>query len=699
MNIKLQTALLMISSTILGLSIANLTIQPTTSHARPQPIQEVVTDEFQTVALPFLQKHCLQCHTGDEAENDLDLSIFSTQEQVNANLSVWEQVIEAIDDQYMPPSDETQPDAQETRSLKSWYIKTLVNTGQVQPTVPAMRRLNRTEYQNTICDLLRMSRRVFIDSSEIVLNRDYFEPATGNMAEHVLVMPYFNYLSKQPPVLKGLPEVPTDPPVEHGYSNNHQALSFSPLQAERYIELANLILNSNEFPYTSRLWDSLFVAPEIATTQPQFVESAKSRLAAFLPRAFRRPVTPQELQRYVDLFQDQIQQAPYTEAMKTTVTAILVSPSFLFRRDFSADSFDQQQVDSFALASRLSYFLWASMPDDALFQAAREGRLSNATGLRNEVRRMMKDKKIKSLATDFGMQWLQVSSVASARPDRKLYPSYYQFRLQPPGVAMMVEQLLLFETIMVENRNIDEFIQAEWTYVNRQLMDWYGLDVVKAIGFEHDTTITEDFFRVRWPNRHRGGAITSGATLLGTSATTRSSPVYRGAWVLDVIFNRPPPPPPADVPALEDVPQQGEQPLNVRDRLARHRQDINCAVCHDRIDSAGFALELFDAIGRTRKTYRDGNPVDTAGQLFGKPFVGAAKFKAAILKNERAFTQGFTEHMLKYALGRKLEITDQVEIETVVDKIIKDGKRFSTVVEEVVLSDLFRRPPVTPTGK
>ena len=184
--------------------------------------------------------------------------------------------------------------------------------------------------------------------------------------------------------------------------------------------------------------------------------------------------------------------------------------------------------------------------------------------------------------------------------------------------------------------------------------------------------------------------------MVSTSATARTSPVYRGAWILDVIFNRPPPSPPADVPALEDIDKMAERPVNVRERLQMHREDQNCAVCHDRIDPLGFALEKFDTIGRFRKTYEKDQPIDATGTIFGEPFEGPARFKAVIMRNEREFVQGFTEHMLKYALGRQLELTDEKEVAKVVDAVMQRGNNFSAVVEEIVTSDLFRAPPQKP---
>lgn len=686
------------------------------------PAVQDTADDFERTPLPFIRTYCIRCHSGEEAENGFEMTRFDSQAAALTDLDAWASIIEAVDDQYMPPADEAQPPAEQIEALKQWYLAARQAAGGDAAVVPPMRRLSQIEYENTVDDLLEIDGDLFTNPAHVLLVDDYFEPAKGRMPRYVLALSYASYWPKRPPLLPGLPEVPGDPRVEHGFNNDHSSLSFSPLQAERYFELADAIVNAPTLPRFSGQWSSLFAAPENVNDPElghndaaQLKTIAEARLTRFLGRAFRRPAKPVEVDRYLKLFcrelersavgESQLSQtAPasldaasdllvrsqsFTTAMKSTVSAILASPSLLFRRDFSAGSSDGPVVDAYALASRLSYFLWASMPDEELFRAAAAGELNKREGLLKQVRRMMKDKRIKSLATDFGMQWLKLAKANSVRPDRDLFPEYYRIKTQPPAVSMMIEQLLFFETMMIEDRNIMEFVSADWGYVNRDLMDWYYLDPTKALGYTPDRLDYEDYFRVRWPNTHFGGVITSGAMLISTSATTRTSPVYRGAWILDVVFNRPPPPPPANVPALEDIDETAEGPLNPRDRLSRHRADPNCAVCHDRLDPLGFALEKFDAVGRFRKMYRDGQPIDATGEVFEEVFDGASRFKSVILRNETAFVQGFSEHMLRYALGRRLEIADEATVDQIVETVIAKDKKFSAVVEAIVLSEPF----------
>lgn len=249
---------------------------------------------------------------------------------------------------------------------------------------------------------------------------------------------------------------------------------------------------------------------------------------------------------------------------------------------------------------------------------------------------------------------------------------------------MAIEQMLLFETIMVENRSVLEFIDTDIGYVNRLLADWYGLDTVKLIGYTPDINDLEDFFRITWPDRKRGGIISAGATLVSTSVTDRTSPVYRGAWLLDVVLNRPPPPPPADAPPLQGTPD-AKKPVNIRERLEVHRRNPNCASCHDKIDPPGFALEQFDTVGQWRSTYRDGVAVDSTGYWSGRPIDGVIELKQAILSDRTTFARAFIEHLLEYSLGRSLDARDGEMIEYLTGTTGRQDFRFGSIVEEVAL--------------
>ena len=656
-------------------------------------------DHFEKTVRPFIENYCADCHSED-GEGGLDLSRFETQSDAVSELELWSEVLKAVEQKEMPPSDASQPDAESRSRVQEAIVNLIAASGRKLPALGRLRRLNRVEYENTIRDLFRLSRDCFNNSSRIVQTTDYFNPASGRMPRSVFAVSYFFNAHRRHSDLPGVSSLPVDPRVEHGFANDQDSLSLSPLQLQNYFELATSVLNNREFAQISGLWESMFAADDSLSKSEQVLR-AHRQIRVFLPRAFRQDLSEEDLKVYFDLFDSEFQSAgSYTSAMKTTVAAMLVSPKFLFRREFmpiDPATLSVSEVDrrrSYAMASRLSYFLWGSMPDDQLFQAAKEGRLSRDFDLVAQVKRMMNDVRVKSLATGFGMQWLKLSKVASALPDKTVFPKYYKDRpmLPPPAVSMMIEQLLFFETVMVEDLSIMEFIKSDFGYLNRQLMDWYGVDIEKSVGYSAPLDKFEDFYRVKWQDANRGGVLSAGATLVANSTTTRTSPVYRGAWVLDVIFNSPPPPAPADVPPLEpEGDGKAVEKLNVREKLEKHRLDPACATCHSRIDPLGFALESFDAVGRWRENYEAGDQVDASGDLDGSEFDGPAQFKEVIARENSRYVKAFVEHTIKYALGRQLHYSDDAEVRRVVAAVSEEELRFRSVIKQVVLSKMFRQ--------
>ncbi|MDA7858257.1 DUF1592 domain-containing protein [Mariniblastus sp.] len=660
-------------------------------------------DEFDRIGKPFLDNYCLDCHDGVDGEGGVDLSIFQTSDDVNGSLSLWGNVLRQVESGRMPPEGNSRPSIEEVSKLSGWLMDAVSNRFHPEPESGRIRRLNRAEYENTIRDLFRVPRSCFNNNSKIIQTNDYFQPATGKMPRYVLAVSCFWNSRERYSDLPGVSTLPVDPPVEHGFANDQSSLSLSPLLMESYLEISNSLLNNDEFAQLSNLWQAMFLAKN-GESENDSIQRAEERLASFLPRAFRRGVSKEEANVYLNLFQGEFQQnKSYTSSMITTVSAILISPNFLFRQEFLpvSDGLGDKPIAkrdfelerNFKMANRLSYFLWGSMPDDELFQAAKERRLLTNKQLRYQVNRMLDDPKSKSLATEFGMQWLKVQDVASVLPDKTLYPQYYVKSNQrpPPAISMMIEQLLFFESVMVENRRITEFIASEYAYLNRQLMDWYAVEPEQVLGYSPPIDRFEDFFRIKWPNGHRGGVLSSGAMLISTSTTTRTSPVYRGAWILDVIYNSPPPPAPADVPPLEAAAGEVSVDLTVREKLASHRENEACATCHNVIDPPGFAFEMFDAVGKWRSSYANGKKVDSSGELRGDAFVGSERFKNVVLRDKPRFVRAFVEHTMKYALGRQLDFVDQPDIRQVADLVAKQDFRFRAVITEVVLSGLFRK--------
>jgi len=537
--------------------------------------------------------------------------------------------------------------------------------------------MNQVEFENTIRDLLKLERDAFSNPNKILKIDEYFKPEKKHMPRYVFAVSHFAFPDLQRPELAEVTTPPVDLPAEHGFTNDAKTLQFTPLLFEKYVQLGREIVASPTLPIISRSWESLFIAAWLST---------------FLPRAFRRKVTEQEVTAFSKVFTEHFAQSnSFTEAMQATVASILVSPDFLFLFQASHPDLSPEQQKSFVNASKLSYFLWATMPDDILLESARQGELVTKAQVLKQARRMMLDKKVKSLATDFGMQWLKVNRLSSSLPDEDKFADFYIRKKQPIGVSMAIEQLLLFEAILVEDRSILDFIHTDFAYLNRDLLFWYGYKPENYVNFNPSNKSPENFYRIFLPKDHpRGGAITSGSTLVLTSTSVRSSPVFRGAWIAEAIFNQPPPPPPPNVPALDDIKaDETGKNLNPRQKLAVHRDDPNCSSCHSRIDPLGFGLEQFDAVGKMRNNYDNGDRVDSSGEIGEDKFEHAFGLKRAILEKKEVFIQAFVEHLLRYAVNRKLTFADRDSVDQIVESVLENDARFHSVVESIVVSSVF----------
>ena len=364
--------------------------------------------------------------------------------------------------------------------------------------------------------------------------------------------------------------------------------------------------------------------------------------------------------------------------MQLAVTAILVSPHFLFRVELDPQGFAAGQVrplDNYELASRLSYFLWSSMPDEELFRLARQGTLGEDSVLEAQARRMLKDPKSRALVDNFAGQWLQLRP-CERPPATPLGSRDSTCR----SVAPWRKSELFFEAVMREDHSVLKFLDAEFTFVNERLANHYGITGVSGTQFR----------RVRLGDDRRGGLITQASVLTVTSNPTRTSPVKRGKWVLEQILGTPPPPPLPNVPELsEDA--RATQRLTLRQRLEAHRANPSCANCHAKMDPLGFGLENFDATGTWRTS--DGSmPIDAAGRLpSGQSFHGPEGLKAFLLGRKDEFARCLTQKSLTYALGRGLGPADRAAVDRVVAALSSDGYKFSRLVVEVVKSDPFRK--------
>jgi hypothetical protein len=441
-------------------------------------------------------------------------------------------------------------------------------------------------------------------------------------------------------------------------------------------------------------------------------QPVEERMAHFLRRAFRRDVKREEVALYVDVYRAATASGADDElAMRSAIQAILSSPSFLYvtvaglsehgrrRKDSSASQrlATVTPLNDYELASRLSYFLWSSMPDAELFELAAQGKLQNDEVLEAQIHRMLSDTRSIELSENFLVQWLRLPELWTAQPDKRRFPEFYSGPLGKRTLArdMFGEVLLQFQTILVEDRAVTELLDAEYTFINSKLMQFYGRDVSNLETFTDAGTLVGDdqkndriWNRVRKFDEKRGGLLTSPAVLTLTSFPHRTSSIRRGVWILDTVFNRHPPAPKVAVADIDE--QQDAAELTLREKVERHRENAACAVCHDRIDPPGFALENFDAIGRWRD--KDGDDViDPSGELPGiGEFRTPEEFRSLLLSEKRRFVQGFAEHLLSYALGRKLEYFDVPVVEQIVDRTIEDDYRISRLILETAMSYPFR---------
>jgi mono/diheme cytochrome c family protein len=403
---------------------------------------------------------------------------------------------------------------------------------------------------------------------------------------------------------------------------------------------------------------------------------AREIVARFAKRAFRRPVASDEVDRLMALYAMARKDGDsFERSVKVALSAVLISPHFLFRGEIQPDPDNPRAVhpiNEFALASRLSYFLWSTMPDDRLFELA--GKKVLRKNLESEVARMLKDPRSRALVENFADQWLQIRNLASVNPDPKLYPGWNN-ELRD---AMRKETEMFFENLMRENRSVVELIDANYSFLNERLARHYGVEGVAG----------PEFQKVNFKDNKRGGVLTQGSVLTITSNPTRTSPVKRGKWVLENIVGAPPPPPPPNVPELKEA---HEAKGSLRQRMELHRENAMCASCHARMDPIGFGFENYDGVGKWRD--QDGDyPVDAAGKLLsGEDFRDAGELKKILVGPKREeFLRCLASKLLTFALGRGMEYYDRPSVDGIVKNLAKDQYRFSALVNGVVKSPAFQ---------
>ena len=420
----------------------------------------------------------------------------------------------------------------------------------------------------------------------------------------------------------------------------------------------------------------IFVSRPAGPAQEE--RSAKQILTALMKRAYRRPVTEADLQSPLALYREGRADGDFDSGIETALAGVLVSPEFLFRVETDPAGIAPHtpyRVSDLELASRLSFFLWSSIPDDELLSVAVAGKLHDPATLERQVRRMMADARSRALVNNFAAQWLHLRNLASITPDMRLFPDFDDNLRQ----AFRQETELFVDSVLREDRSVLELLRANYTFVNERLAKHYGIPHVygsqfRRIALEKDSD--------------RGGLLRQGSILTVTSYATRTSPVIRGKWILDNLLGVPPPPPLPDVPALKDNTVDGN--LTVRKRLAEHRSNAACASCHNLMDPIGLSLEKFDAVGR-RRTVERGVPIDASGGFpDGSTFADVDGLEAALLRRPELFVGAFTEKLLTYASGRGVEYYDAPAVRAIVRDARSENFRVSAIVLGIVKSKPFQ---------
>ena len=598
--------------------------------------------DYQREILPVLREYCYDCHGEGSKKGGVSLDRFSSVEEFAREPKHWLAVWRNLDAQLMPPSDKPQLSADQRALLQRWIENAVfkVDPANPDPGRVTVRRLNRDEYRNTIRDLLGVE---------------------------------FDAFDRFPPDDSG-----------DGFENNGDVLSISPLLSEKYLEAAKDIVR--KWSETSSTRRELFPYGPPPSDPAAYRGYLRGILEPVAYRVFRRPVDDATMDRIADIA---VRSGDSGAGLHTALTAMLVSPRFLFRAEIQPEPENAAKivpVDEYALASRLSYFLWNSCPDAELLRLASKNQLRAKLG--EQALRMLNDSKSERFVKNFVGQWLRTRDAVEVPLQPRVIlgvktndmaDAIFNYRVRE---AMRMETEMLFAHLIKNNRPAEELFTADYTFLNQTLAKFYELEV-KA-GKAHE--------KVALPEGKRpGGVLSHGAFLIVTSNPTRTSPVKRGLFVLENLLGTPTPPPPPNVPPLESAKGRSAK-MTMRQQMELHRGDPLCSSCHARMDSIGLALENYDALGRFHAG--DGAaPLDTAGTLItGEKFANIQEL-AAILSSTRKgdFYRCLSEKLLTYAVGRSLDYYDTPTVQKLVDTLRAKGGSMQSLLLAVIESAPFQK--------
>lgn len=600
--------------------------------------------------LPIIRSRCLECHTGEKADGEFDLAKYTDGNSAVAAGDVWDRVARRVRQNEMPPQGSPGLNDGQKSRFHRW-----VDT---RPGEDLCKQLASDETQAWYKGNV-MSRR--LTASEY-----------ANAVKHLVGV---QLLATEVP--------PSDGAGGEGFDTVGDALFTSPIHLEAYLSVADRVIES---AIASEMRNGSPNSPKLFTAVPKSIDNASSLddlqaakqvIRTFAKRAWRRPVNDDEVERLIQLYESvAVGGAPFTVAIAQPLKAIMVSPHFLFVVESEPAESGVQRITPHQLATRLALLIWSSIPDDALLEKADNALLYDDDVLRSEVKRMLADPKARGLGENFGLQWLGLKNFSEVKPDPGLFPEF------TPELAsdMREEAVALITAIFRDDAPLSDLISARYVFVNGRLASHYGIDLPSDAPWQ----------RVDLEDGQRGGVITMASVLTSASYPRRTSPVLRGRWLLDELIGARVPPPPPNVPALEESGEATATTLTMRQRLEVHRQNPDCASCHDRMDPLGFGLENFDAIGRWRSEDHE-LPIDATGKLpSGESFDGPEQLKAILMKRSDEFQKHFVRKLLGFALGRDLNKFDMCVVDDCLKALKENGGRSSVLIEKIALSYPFQ---------
>jgi hypothetical protein len=807
----------------LGLGLIAALSRPTAAGASPSPAG------FDKTIAPLLSRYCYGCHGNGKHKGDVRLDAWQDETALLADRETWKRVLQVVQNHEMPPEKKPQPSAKERGQIAQWIDRAVFHCDceRPDPGRVTLRRLNRTEYNNTIRDLLGVDFKPAEDfpvddsgygfdnigdalSMPPVLIEKYLAAAQSALdialgsgeAAKVTLKRYpvdalevgynakqhgdgwvsLNSIEEDDVVAKFKVTAPGEYAWRvHAYArqNGTNPIMLTFMRGNRPVEMVEVETNKADpkvYEPRAKLeagahrlravvrrnkdglseakalewktgkdqkgtvlveWlevEGPLMPPSLQETRRRIFSRAPERgkesqaaraiLESFAKRAYRRPATPREVDRLATLAEGAWKRGEsFEQGVTIALQAVLVSPHFLFRGELQPEPNNPkavQLINDYALASRLSYFLWSTMPDERLFALAGRGTLRR--NLAGEVKRMLQDPKSRALVENFAGQWLQIRNLNLVSPDREKYKDFDESL----RTAMRRETEMLFETIQREDHSVLEFLSADYTFVNERLARHYGIPFAAnsaeekgkaklagekgrkgerekltpapslpfspaaATGAGHGADADHDGWRrVSLRGTPRRGVLAQASVLTLTSNPTRTSPVKRGKWVLENLLNAPPPPPPPNVPELKEG---KELKGSLRERMEQHRADSLCASCHARMDPIGFSLEHFDGIGAWREKDGEATIDDSGALVTGEAFVGASGLTDLLLKSKKdQFVRCLADRMLTYALGRGLEYYDKCALDEITTGLAKKDYKFSALVLEIVRSTPFQK--------